>query len=95
LNRREKFINANNTEKGNIAELSDIGEATIKANRPLQFFSAKARNNKNVQYGREYGLGDRVLLETISGIVPVRIDTIKRTKAAGRETINLGLRGDG
>ena len=94
LNRREKFINASNIEKGDLDALADIGEARLKANRIVTLFTAKVRNNPNVRYGIEYNLGDRVLVESKDQILPVRVDTVKRIKTRGRETITVGLRGD-
>ena len=94
LNRRERFVNATQVKKGNFAELRAIGDARLKENRLVELFSAKVRDSKAVKFGREYKLGDRVLVETTNRIFPARIDTVKTLVERGRETINVGLRAD-
>lgn len=94
MNRRERFVNSSGTGKGDTVELQAVGDSALKSARVVEIFSAKVRDNRSVKEGREYKFGDRTLMEDNGVITPVRVDTIKRVVFRGRQTINVGLRGD-
>ena len=91
FNRREVFVEARNVAED---DLPDEGAAALRAARVRETFSAKVRDTQALQYGRDYGFGDRVLAEFRGRLAPARLDSVEVLVQGGREDVNTVLRVD-
>lgn len=89
LNRCEGWVDARNTADSGLAAEAQAG---LRSGRPRQVFSGKIVNTEAVQYGREWGFGDRVSGEFDGEVVDALIDKVQVVVENGAEDIRAGLK---
>lgn len=88
-NRREFLLDSGGAAG---AALTAEGQAALKQYRPRVTYTAKIRDTEGIRYGREYGYGDRLTVETETWSAEARLDSVEITVEAGRESIDVELR---
>lgn len=88
LNRREGLTTAGTDSAARTAE----AEAAVRKGRIREVYTAKVQNTNNIQYGRNFGFGDRlpVIFDRRQGIA--RLESVTVTAENFTEDIRVGLR---
>lgn len=90
--RRERFVNASNTDGA--TALGDEAAGAVRAGRPRVIISGKIAETAGFQYGVHWRWGDYVTIQAFGRQVDARIDAITVEVSPGGETISAVVRGE-
>jgi hypothetical protein len=90
FNRREVFVNANNSTTN--ASVMAEATAAVRAGRPRRLFSANLTQVGNRVYGRDYGHGDYVTCVFEGETIDARIDAVSVNVSGNNEDVQMLVR---